>query len=424
MSATTSQASSSTTVDVAQQVNYTFRLENYNKQKQVKLQNCCLVSFDQKTKVAADKLVESIKKILSADEFASIVQYDASVNKTFIYDDKEYRLLSVTEFLQISDKSRDKNKNEFTMTAFYRVHWLPLDVSNDEISDFFKINLKNAYIKEIKREKLKKFDTINNGVVKIKVEYNVKYHDAVLDFAGLHRIIDDQEDCVDDPDDMDTNAANKTTTQGGQSINLNESGFVAPTEMPFWTETAAENFKVPVSGLTNPSSTSAASSDVEITVSLPPTFKLMTTDSKILNTKNQQASTLQIKQEQIDAEAAKKLKNKAPVDKRKATIKKNAIAKMVSEQAKKTAGSTLVSSSKLAALEETDYEVLDSESERPTKKTHSLAIVQWNCFKLTQNRILDLGVFLQDFQPDIMSIQEDKLTQGEQIVWEITDNQA
>ncbi|RNA19854.1 hypothetical protein BpHYR1_003691 [Brachionus plicatilis] len=144
--------------------------------------------------------------------------------------------------------------------------------------------------------------------------------------------VDDQEDCVDDPDDMDTNAANKTTTQGGQSINLNESGFVAPTEMPFWTETAAENFKVPVSDSTKPSSTSAASSDVEITVSLPPTFKLMTTDSKILNTKNQQASTLQIKQEQIDAEAAKKLKNKATADKRKATINKNAIAKMVSEQ--------------------------------------------------------------------------------------------
>ncbi|RNA23354.1 hypothetical protein BpHYR1_033581 [Brachionus plicatilis] len=235
---------------------------------------------------------------------------------------------------------------------------------------------------------MKTFDTINNGVVKIKVEYNVKYHDAVLDFAGLHRIsecqsliqlcgmsakclgckkfghirkdypecqtcnkygheecnfanrtkiipsdtVDDQEDCVDDPDDMDTNAANKTTTQGGQSINLNESVLMAPTEMPFWTETDAENFKVPVSGSTKPSSTSAASSEVEITVSLPPTFKLMTTDSKILNTKNQQASTLQIKQEQIDAEAAKKLKNKVTADKRKATIKKNAIAKMVSEQ--------------------------------------------------------------------------------------------
>ncbi|RNA23355.1 hypothetical protein BpHYR1_033583 [Brachionus plicatilis] len=47
-------------------------MENYK--KQVKLQNCCLVSFDQKTKVAADKLVESIKTILSTNEFASIVQ--------------------------------------------------------------------------------------------------------------------------------------------------------------------------------------------------------------------------------------------------------------------------------------------------------------------------------------------------------------
>jgi exonuclease III len=46
-------------------------------------------------------------------------------------------------------------------------------------------------------------------------------------------------------------------------------------------------------------------------------------------------------------------------------------------------------------------------------KSHSLTIVHWNCFKLTQNRILDLGIFLQDFKPDIMSIQEVKLIQEE-----------
>ncbi|RNA23353.1 hypothetical protein BpHYR1_033580 [Brachionus plicatilis] len=47
------------------------------------------------------------------------------------------------------------------------------------------------------------------------------------------------------------------------------------------------------------------------------------------------------------------------------------------------------------------------------KQSHSLTIVQWNCFKLTQNRILHLGVYLKDFQQDIMSVQEVKLTQEE-----------
>jgi exonuclease III len=44
-------------------------------------------------------------------------------------------------------------------------------------------------------------------------------------------------------------------------------------------------------------------------------------------------------------------------------------------------------------------------------KSNCLAIVQWNCFKLTRDRIIELSVFLQDFKPDIMSIQEVKLTQ-------------
>ena len=45
------------------------------------------------------------------------------------------------------------------------------------------------------------------------------------------------------------------------------------------------------------------------------------------------------------------------------------------------------------------------------KPSHSMAICQWNCFKLTPDRIIELNLFLQEFQPDIMSIQEVKLTQ-------------
>ena len=44
-------------------------------------------------------------------------------------------------------------------------------------------------------------------------------------------------------------------------------------------------------------------------------------------------------------------------------------------------------------------------------KLHELKIVQWNCFKLTQARIFELGEFLKEFQPDIISIQEIKMNQ-------------
>ena len=44
------------------------------------------------------------------------------------------------------------------------------------------------------------------------------------------------------------------------------------------------------------------------------------------------------------------------------------------------------------------------------KPSHCMTIVQWNCFKLTPDRIIELNNFLQEFQPDIKSFQEVKLT--------------
>ena len=45
--------------------------------------------------------------------------------------------------------------------------------------------------------------------------------------------------------------------------------------------------------------------------------------------------------------------------------------------------------------------------------TTELVIVQWSCLKLTRSRIFELGLFLEKFKPDIMSIQEVKLNQEE-----------
>ncbi len=40
---------------------------------------------------------------------------------------------------------------------------------------------------------------------------------------------------------------------------------------------------------------------------------------------------------------------------------------------------------------------------------YCLRIIQWNCFSLTIARIEELRLFLNEAQPDIMSIQETKL---------------
>ena len=40
-----------------------------------------------------------------------------------------------------------------------------------------------------------------------------------------------------------------------------------------------------------------------------------------------------------------------------------------------------------------------------------LKIVQWNCFKMTQARLFEFKIFLEQIQPDIVSLQEVKMNQ-------------
>ena len=48
-----------------------------------------------------------------------------------------------------------------------------------------------------------------------------------------------------------------------------------------------------------------------------------------------------------------------------------------------------------------------------TKTIHSLKIIHWNCFKMTQTRLIEFKIFLNSEKPDIVSIQEIKMNQEE-----------
>ena len=50
---------------------------------------------------------------------------------------------------------------------------------------------------------------------------------------------------------------------------------------------------------------------------------------------------------------------------------------------------------------------------RSQLKTHSIKIIQWNCFKMTQTRLAEFKIFLNSFKPDLVSIQEIKMNQEE-----------
>ena len=66
------------------------------------------------------------------------------------------------------------------MTAFFRIHWLPSDIDNTSIIAYFNKNARFLTTMEIKKEKSLIDPRIENRIVKLKVEYDVKYHQNVL----------------------------------------------------------------------------------------------------------------------------------------------------------------------------------------------------------------------------------------------------
>jgi hypothetical protein len=193
-----------------QQYRYQLKSKQLNEhsQNEAKLQNCCIITIDNNTKVTVDILLESLKAALSEEVFKSIVQvgqyistknwsihfkdssnFQKAINTKFKVEDNLFELTESKEFCKKREQS--VSQKVFKMTAFLRIHWLPLDVSDDKICEFIRHNLPEVSIVELIREKARTNGEVNNGVVKIKVQYELKSsssHQSFLDFVGLHRV--------------------------------------------------------------------------------------------------------------------------------------------------------------------------------------------------------------------------------------------
>jgi hypothetical protein len=177
----------------------------WDSEKASKLSNCGVVSFEISKKVNAEKLLDSLKLALSTDEFSSIVQvgqfitsknwsihfkdatnFESSMEKTITMDDESFQITDANDFGKVKEK--EVTSKPFTMKAFLRLYWLPLDVSENQICCFIKSKVRVTVV-NVKRENVRpKYEEVNNGVVSVKVEYDLAENQNVLDFAGLHRI--------------------------------------------------------------------------------------------------------------------------------------------------------------------------------------------------------------------------------------------
>ena len=80
---------------------------------------------------------------------------------------------------------------EVTLKAMLRVHWLPLNFSPKKVESFLKDSFVNSKIeiKSIDREKyLDEMKDIENGNLRIKIEYPIEENQRVIDLIGVQKV--------------------------------------------------------------------------------------------------------------------------------------------------------------------------------------------------------------------------------------------
>jgi hypothetical protein len=148
------------------------------------------------------KIFKSLKESYGIDTsvIESIYQYENS--KTFIvkFKDQTDDLIikniindKKDETLRIVDPNEISHNINVSIKAVLRFHWLPHDMNKEKIKEYLTKNIK---VGDVSKEKFKEPDMaqIENGVIRIKIEYDITYHNTFLELIGLKKI--DNQRCL------------------------------------------------------------------------------------------------------------------------------------------------------------------------------------------------------------------------------------
>ena len=106
------------------------------------------MTFDKTSNIRAEQVYSGIKTVLSENEYAAVTaigQFASTKNWTIQFNDESAFNSSLNKVIIINETSTalyDANeygkptgyasKRVYTMTVFYRIHWLPSEFSRDE----------------------------------------------------------------------------------------------------------------------------------------------------------------------------------------------------------------------------------------------------------------------------------------------------
>jgi hypothetical protein len=174
--------------------------------KKWKFSNSCKISLDSSCTLTASEIFDSIKlafpneELLGVDGIAQSASakkweikltnsaaFEAACKKVINIGGTEYKLTDAN----LADEAsayKSYSTTPFTMTTFFRIHWLPVRFEIKKVEEFLK-EFSFLEILSIEYEKWSSSPLLN-GVIKVKVKYQVESHQDFLDFAGLQNIDD------------------------------------------------------------------------------------------------------------------------------------------------------------------------------------------------------------------------------------------
>jgi len=191
---------------ITQQNKFYDKQNQRTQRKKWKFSNSCKISLDSSCTLTASEIFDSIKlafpneELLGVDGIAqsasakkweikltNAAAFEAACKKVINIGGTEYKLTDAN----LADEAsayKSHSTTPFTMTTFFRIHWLPVRFEIKKVEEFLK-EFSFLEILSIDYEKWSSSPLLN-GVIKVKVKYQVESHQEFLNFAGLQNIDD------------------------------------------------------------------------------------------------------------------------------------------------------------------------------------------------------------------------------------------
>ena len=168
--------------------------------------NCCLLVLNEKTVIKPNQIFGFIKSELTSklsieeSKIASISQlassknwqiqfknsdsYEASLGKSISINGVAHTLIDANSY----EQAKAVASNPVTLNVFLRIHWLPFGFV-EKVVDFIKTEASFLTVQQATADKWEAGkSSIENGIISVKVKYNILDHDKFLDLAGVQKV--------------------------------------------------------------------------------------------------------------------------------------------------------------------------------------------------------------------------------------------